>query len=299
MPLTESQLETWTNQGAVKSSSDTHTTVRTAIEQLNWQGREPEIYLQGSYKNSTNIRGDSDVDIVVQLNSTFYSDISGLSESEKSLYGTAFSNSDYTWSSFRNDVLSALRAYFGYGAIEEGNKSIKVLGSQGRLPVDVVVALQYRKYEKFQSIEDQKFIEGMKFQSMKDQRWIVNFPKVHYTNGIWKNSDYKTSGSYKPVVRMFKNARSYMVDKGIIQKELAPSYFVESLLYNVDDSSFEGSRTEIYIKVLKWILDSLSTDKIGYLLCQNEQLPLFGDTPEQWNADDAFQLAKSYIELME
>lgn len=45
----------------------------------------PEIYLQGSYANSTNVKFDSDVDIVVQLNSVFWSDKTQLSDTEKLL----------------------------------------------------------------------------------------------------------------------------------------------------------------------------------------------------------------------
>lgn len=41
------------------------------------------IYLQGSYANSTNIKEDSDVDIVVECNSIFLSDTSALSETNK------------------------------------------------------------------------------------------------------------------------------------------------------------------------------------------------------------------------
>lgn len=39
-----------------------------------------EVFPQGSYKNNTNIHTDSDVDVVVQLNSTFRSN---LTEEEK------------------------------------------------------------------------------------------------------------------------------------------------------------------------------------------------------------------------
>ena len=39
-------------------------------------------YLQGSYRNDTNIRGDSDVDLVLELNSVFKHDASVLSEYE-------------------------------------------------------------------------------------------------------------------------------------------------------------------------------------------------------------------------
>jgi tRNA nucleotidyltransferase (CCA-adding enzyme) len=75
MTISESQLETWARQGAVTTASNTHQSIRRALDAYDWpNGVRFESYLQGSYRNTTNIRGDSDVDLVVQLNSTFERD---------------------------------------------------------------------------------------------------------------------------------------------------------------------------------------------------------------------------------
>ncbi|HPC63780.1 MAG TPA: nucleotidyltransferase, partial [Anaerohalosphaeraceae bacterium] len=81
MAIPESQLETWAKQGAITTAKSTADSVKNALNSYNnWpNGIDFEVYLQGSYKNDTNIRGDSDVDIVAQLNSTFYSNLSVLS----------------------------------------------------------------------------------------------------------------------------------------------------------------------------------------------------------------------------
>ena len=75
MAIPESQLEKWANQGAIITAKSTADSVKNALSSYdNWKdGVDFKVYLQGSYKNSTNIRGDSDVDVVAQLNSTFYS----------------------------------------------------------------------------------------------------------------------------------------------------------------------------------------------------------------------------------
>lgn len=85
MTISEAQLEVWANQGAVVLSKQTHESIRLALaaDSSLIKGKDYEIYLQGSYRNTTNIRGDSDVDIVVELKSTFAPDTSLLSAFEK------------------------------------------------------------------------------------------------------------------------------------------------------------------------------------------------------------------------
>jgi tRNA nucleotidyltransferase (CCA-adding enzyme) len=81
MPIPESQLKTWSNQGATERSAKTCASIKAAIEAYFWQeGMRPEVYLQGSYLNSTNSRGNNDVDVVAVMSSVFYSN---LSEDEK------------------------------------------------------------------------------------------------------------------------------------------------------------------------------------------------------------------------
>ncbi len=109
--------------------------------------------MQGSYKNDTNIRGDSDVDVVAQLNSTFYSN---LSEDQKRTLG--LTPATYHLSNFRDDVLKILKNYYGQSQITEGNKSIEIKANNGRLPADVIVCAQYRRYKTVNSYD---YVEGM------------------------------------------------------------------------------------------------------------------------------------------
>jgi len=294
MGIPEDQLETWSHQGAVATSKATHESIRNALDSYEWPDSVNfEVYLQGSYKNSTNIRGDSDVDIVVQLNSTFQGNTSALSESEKTLYEAAYSNATYSWENFRTGVLKALRAYYEASAISEGNKSLKVTGGSGRLPADVVVCLQYRKYHGFCSIKDQQYVEGIVFYTRRENRWVINFPKSHYDNGVQKNATLSTNGWYKPSVRLFKNARTYLIDHNVIAKDLAPSYFLECLIYNVPDGKFGSNYQGTFCDVVNW----LTKVDFDNFVSQNEQLLLFGDTPEQWSIDNAKRLTQELIEL--
>ena len=299
MGIPESQLETWSNQGAVTSAKHTHDSVRNSLSAPSSPlgARDFEAYLQGSYKNDTNIRRDSDVDLVVKLNSTFQKDLSGLSESEKALYKAVYQDATYLWKHFRADVLEALRGHFGASRVSEGNKAIKVSGGGNRLAADVVACLQYRKYESFRSRSDQSYVEGIVFYTIRENRQVINFPKSHYDNGVRKNGQHGTNGWYKPTVRVFKNARTHLVNQGIVSEDLAPSYFLECLLYNVADKAYGQSHQATFLSVIEWLADALGDGRGDGFVCQNGQLKLFGDTPEQWGHEKAVQLLLSLVEL--
>ncbi len=295
MSIPESQLETWSHQGATTTAKATHESIRNALAASASPVREKdyEAFLQGSYKNDTNIRGESDVDLVAQLNSTFQSDLSALTEPEKDLYRRSHPDATYLWADFRSDVLKALRAYYGSQAIAEGNKSIKIAAGTGRLASDAVVCLQYRKYRRFRGISDQEYVEGIVFFTLTEGRKVINFPKPHYENGVGKNSRQRTNGWYKPTVRVFKNARTYLVGHGVISSDLAPSYFLECLVYNVPDDVFRGSYQSTFYKALAF----LSKADFSNFMCQNGQVRLFGDTPEQWSQPSARRLISALTTL--
>ncbi|MEX3620628.1 nucleotidyltransferase [Paenibacillus glucanolyticus] len=291
MPIPESQLETWAHQGAIKTSKLTHEKIREVIENSPvLKDKAVEIYLQGSYKNSTNIRGDSDVDIVVQLNSVFYKDISNLNAIEKQNYESNSIAATYSWKDFKSDLIKILENYFGKSCVEVGNKSIKILPNNGRLPADVVPSAQYRRYIRYTGNRTD-YVEGMCFWTSKENRLVVNYPKVHYDNGVSKNQ--KTNQMYKPLIRIFKNARTYMDERGLFDKSQAPGYFIEGLLYNVSNTSFRSTYNPSMFEILNW----LNQADFQKFVCQNEQTMLFGSTPEQWNIEDAGAFLRAMIKL--
>src|SRR5438128_2209878 len=108
-----------------------------------------------------------------------------------------------------------------HGAASEGKNALSIAAQGGRLPADVVVATQYRRYLRFSSIGDEQWIEGISFFTRPGNEFVVNYPKPHYDNGVTKNSAARTNGWYKPCVRMFKNARTHLVDRGVINAALA------------------------------------------------------------------------------
>ena len=106
MPIPQQKLETWTHAGASVSAQAAYASVRNAINAAGSpiQGRNYEVYLQGSYRNDTNVRADSDVDVVVELGDAFGFDISALPPEQVQTFAASYSNATYRWIDFRNDV---------------------------------------------------------------------------------------------------------------------------------------------------------------------------------------------------
>jgi len=285
MPIPEHQLVTWSHQGAVHNSKAAYAAINSIVSAHNWPGDlQIDTYLQGSYKNDTNIYGYSDIDIAIQLNSVFYSN---LTEEQKMYLGfTDIPPGFYGWNEFRADVLKVLTSYFGESGVQIGNKSIKV--TTPYMVADVVVCTQYRQYR---TISPYDYIEGMSLFEQRGNRLVVNFPKLHYQAGVAKNGS--THGWYKPMVRVLKNARNYLAGHRLIADDLAASYFIENLLYNVPDVSYGVSFQTSFFNIVYWILQADLPD----MLCQNGQLCLFGSLPEQWPAHKAKHLNLALINL--
>ena len=297
MALSNDQLSTWTNAPSSTKSQFTHAEVRKALAQSQaLRGLNYEVYLQGSYANSTNTRVDSDIDIVVQLNSTFSPDTTALTFEQQVLYHQAFPNSaTYRWANFRQDIINALVAYFEAGSVKPDTKCIKLAKNEQRVQADVIPCIQHRQYQSFATWNHGDFVEGMKFWSGGTKE-IVNYPKVHLKNGEDKNADHRTDEKYKHLVRIVKNIRRRLVEEKNFNADAARSYFVECAIYNVPDGHFNGD----YKTSLEYVLDHiLYKCTPAQMLTVSHQHVLFGTEPWQWNTNDAstfFTAAKKYYE---
>ena len=292
MSLSESQLQTWSNQGATTSSQNTYNSIREALKAYSWPPEYIyEVYLQGSYRNSTNTRGNSDVDVVAELTSSFQHDLSDLSEPQRRSFHESHLPASHGWPEFRTHLEAAMRSYYGSSRVTSGKKCLTV--QTPYLQADLLACQSYRDYDSTYQSSPYLFPygEGIMFYVPAESRWVVNYPKLHYKNGAGKNS--RTTNNYKPVVRCFKNARRYLCDRGFIAAGLAPSYFVECLLYNVPDSAFRGSFQSIFVNVLNRLLES----ELNEFVSQNGRVWLFGHTPEQWDTAKAHTLIGALVDL--
>ena len=278
MAIPQGQLETWSHQGSVTQSKDTYETVKRAIESPNaaYKSRDFEVFLQGSYGNDTNIYAESDVDVVTCLNatSTFNYSLDGLTAAEKGAFARVYSDAAYTPNEFKNDVVTALIAAFP-SAVSLGKKSIKIAKGGSRRNADVVAAVEYRRYYRFTSVREESFEPGICF-FMSNGAEVVNYPRQHSANCTAKHQ--ATRGRFKPTVRILKNIRRAMEHDGLIDKAVAPSYFLEGLLYNIPNAKFGGSYEDTIVSSINWIMD---TNRSRFK-CANKQQGLFGNTPEAW-----------------
>ena len=293
MPISESQLETWSHQGSITQSSNTYNTIKNvlAASTTPYAGKNFEVFLQGSYGNHTNIYAESDVDIVIRLDDCFHSDLESLSDDEKSAYKQAFRDATYTHADCKRDVLSVLQGQYG-SAVNAGDKALAIDANGSRRKSDVIVATQFRRYFNFRSANESKYIEGICFFNSAGER-IANYPKQHSANLTTKHQ--VSSNWLKPMARVFKNMRSLMVDGGLIKAGIAPSYYIEGLLYNVPNAMLTASYQECVINTLNWYRQEASkTD----LVCANEQYYLLRDGHHtSWTQADCDAFVEAAVRL--
>lgn len=280
MPISESQLETWSRQGSVTQSAATYQTLRSALERSDapYANRSYTTFLQGSYGNDTNIYADSDVDIVMRLDSVYYDDTSELSASDLAAYRTDFSPATYSWREFRNEVTAHLTKIYG-SAVTPGKKAIAVAGNGSRRDADVLPAAEFRRYFAYSASWSQRYAEGICFW-LPDGTRIINYPKLHSANCTSKHQ--RTGSRFKPTVRIVKNWRNAMIAQQRIRDDLAPSYFIEGMLYNVPDIQFGTNWSTTIVNVVNWLI---SCDR-SKLVCANEQYFLLHPSdPVTWRAE--------------
>lgn len=300
MAILESQLVTWAKQGPIDISSKTYSAIKNALTAESSpiasyiRSGEVEIYLQGSYANDTNIRADSDIDVVVELTEkvAFHSNKVALAPDEFAIHEQTYPVATYQWGEFRDDVIIALQKYFADNAVDStGNKSIKVLPNSGRLRADVVPVIGYRDYTYFKSNDNHGKDMGVALQHKETSRRIVNYPVQHYKNGVAKHKE--TNEWFKPTVRIFKNMVSYLVDNGALKKGVAPSYFLQCMIYNVPSDLFGKNYEETFCNVVNY----LNQANLSYFKCEHEKHLLFGSDDTYWNEIDARVTISALIEL--
>lgn len=293
MAIPELQLETWSHQGSIKQSCSTYNTIKNVLESkvTPYENKDFSVFLQGSYGNNTNIYAESDVDIVIKLNDCFRSDLSSLSKEEKEKYQEYFNDATYTHSDFKRDVLKVLQDAYG-GDVKAGSKAIAIDANGNRRKCDVIAAIQYRRYYKFNGVYDQSYDEGICFYNSAGDE-IANYPKQHSENLTRKHQD--TGQWLKPMARILKNLRGKLVNDGVLESGIAPSYYLEGLLYNVPSDLFGSSYQDCFVNSVNWIQGDADKDK---LVCANEQYYLLRDNAHNcWPKADCEAFLAAAINL--
>jgi hypothetical protein len=250
--ISEEQLSRWTKKAFVnedEKAENTESMIREAIRSDPFLASlSTEVYAKGSYKNSTNVRRDSDVDVAVEYRGMITPRYGAKTSREevRRVRGTrsysgpfrdAAGDSDIM--AFKDAVGAALVKAFGPDAVARHDKVFTVRASSLSLAADVVPANTYRKY-----ITPNRYHEGIRLISDRaPEARLVNYPHRHYANGVTKNEE--TSLRFKRVVRILKNLENKMVEDGACPE--VASYLIECLIYNAPTEAFGpdtwGART--------------------------------------------------------
>ena len=120
-------------------------------------------------------------------------------------------------------------------SVTDGRKTLKLAkGKILQAKADLVVTLKYN--------------DGIALYLPDEKRWIVSFPQLHYKHGLKKEES--TNRRFKRTIRMFKGVRNHLLENGMLSDGVAPSYFIECLLYNVPDCLFSKKLISSYKNIL-------------------------------------------------
>jgi hypothetical protein len=194
--------------------------VRKAIDQsLKLSQRNIKVFSQGSYRNNTNIRQESDVDIGVLCYDTFFP-----AYPEGTTHQT-FGNTDatYHYQQYKNEIEEALVAYFGSKIVHRGNKAFDVEETSYHSEIDVAPFFEHRRYS-----NSGTYLSGVELQPDNGQPpKVINWPEQHYENGVAKNN--ATSRRYKAAARIIKNIKNEMSESGIAVPASIIGFLIECL----------------------------------------------------------------------
>lgn len=287
----------------------THTAIREYLES------DPalfkykiETYLQGSYKNSTNVRGDSDVDMGSVTDEVFYYDtdwlpsepqyvhgIGSISLKESTEEALSLNKAGFTFWQYRHDVLASLKREYG-DSVVDGNKAITIRGNTYRLDADVLPCTSFRQY--FKDWEGKaSYHTGIAFFSKSDGL-IVNFPKQHFENLAEK--DQRNNGKVKGCIRILKRVRNELEDKSQWDRKRSPSFYLESFVWNAPDDTFVGGYELVVQNVLahlyKDVKEKKAKGQLDTYAQANNIFALFH--PNFWDADDALAFIEKIWEAV-
>lgn len=203
---------------------------------------EVTVFAQGSYRNGTNFRGESDVDVGVLAPDLFFYNLP--QGSTKADFGIV--DATYSHAELKDDVCTALRDHLKPGAVRRGNKAIEVSETTYHVEADVAVFLRHRRYA-----SEGSFISGVEMRA-DDGTQIINWPDQHYDNGVAKNE--ATGGRYKEVVRSLKGVNSELPNP-------ISTFLIECLAWNVPDELLNaGSLSDVVRKALTFLYQELGND---------------------------------------
>lgn len=254
MNITEQQLISWSRPVSTTEDQKCKNAISQVTAALRKKfGSKVSIFLQGSYRNNTNVRQDSDVDIVMRYDEAYYSDLQRLSAVDQAIHESEKVSAGYNFDQLKDDTEAALREVFGTD-VERKNKCIEIYGNTYRINADVIPCFVLKRYATLRTIE----AEGVKFFTERNEE-IISFPEQHYANGVYKTN--QTGRLYKRMVRILKVINNRLIDQNIISDKLVSSFFIECLVYNVSNKYFiAGDYTQTLKNVIVQVYEDMNAN---------------------------------------
>lgn len=262
MSISAQMLREWSRKGSHDGLVDTHLAVRHALSQRLWgSGFRYRFYHQGSYSSRTYVRAGSDVDMVVELTEPTLPELVLGDSRQPDVYRQ-----------FRREALAGLKSAVGKGGIRGvhvGRKALHI--ATDYLDADVIVAWQLPLSE---STSAAVFWPN-------GAEPIVSYPWQHRT--AIKEKSRRANG-LKPTVRMFKNTKAKIASVHGTRAVFAPSYYIESLIWNAPDACLTRGPETMFTATLAWLNDRVH---LANLSMPHGFQPLIGDSNTQWSSADA------------
>ena len=238
------------------------------------------------------VRQDSDVDICVLYTGAFFSDYSMSEGLSGSVLG--YTNADYRYPEFKNDVEDALVAYFGRDSVTRGNKAFDVHANTYRIDTDVVPAFEHRRFHG--TLQSNWYDSGTQILPGNGAQ-IINWPRQNYNNGVQKN--VATGRRFKAITRILKRLRNEMADEGYAEAKPIPSYLIECLVWNVPNVGLGHDTLRADVRYsLAHLWNQTSTDETCKEWGEVNELKYLFQARQAWNRNQVqafLQSAWNYI----
>lgn len=262
--------------------------IRNAINKSDkLKNRRLKVFTHGSYRNRVNVRQDSDVDVGVLCDESFFHHLP--EGTTKTTFG--ITPATYHYAQFKNELVEALAKHFGYEAVSRGDKAIDLRENSYHVEADVAPFFEYRYYQKNGTYRCGVALSpdhgGLIYNY--PERILDSWPEIpmHYENGVYKNK--KTHRSYKGIVRILKKLRNEMDDVGIVVAKPIPGFLIECMVWNAPTVCFRGNTWEGKVQA---ILQHLWLNTKNDASCENwmevNNIKFLFNSAQPWKQDEAY-----------
>ena len=228
-------------------------TIQSAISaSATLRDRDVRVSVQGSYRNNTNVRLYTDVDINVCLMDIFTTDYTfAKGYSDKKL---GISDAAYTHPRFKNELELALVAAFGRKCVKRKINAFRITQSHRRIDANVVACIEHRRYR-----SNGTYYSGTTLHPDVGDTF-ESWPEQHFINGKTKNS--KTGKRFSQFVRILKSLCNYMASQGSPQAKGIHSFLNECMIYNTPHNLLANGKLSGGLRdVLGHIRNTLESDE--------------------------------------